>query len=476
MEVRFNTQFINGQFQTGASAEVMEVIEKYSGRLLARVNHASDADVEHAVESAVKGFSHWSQTSAEHRAELLRNVADALEQEADLFTQLICAEAGKPIALARVEVMRAVGVLRLSAEEALRISGQVFSVDWGVGTGKQAMSKRFPIGPVLGFSPFNFPLNLAMHKLGPALACGCSIVLKLPPQAPLSMLYLCSLFQRCGLPAGVLNAVVCSNTAAQKLVIDERFALFSFTGSDSVGWQLKNLAGKKKVVLELGGNAAVIVDKSAGLMKAAREIARSAFMYGGQVCISVQRIVVHETVYEEFKALLLQETSCMVSGNPADENVLIGPLISKAAANATLHRIAEAVEAGAVCVSGGTYLDEEHNLIAPTLLEKVSFKSSVWCDEAFAPLACLTPFDEFDVAIDIANNSRFGLQAGVFSNDFSNINAAMHRLRAGTVLINAAPGLRMDHLPYGGLKDSGMGKEGVRSAIEEMTEERVLIW
>jgi acyl-CoA reductase-like NAD-dependent aldehyde dehydrogenase len=476
MEAKFSSLFINGKFYEGQANERLAVLDKYSGQKIAELSQASDADIEWAIKSTCQGFEVWSRSAAGDRAEMLEKLAHKLEQRAEEFAQLICAEAGKPIALARIEVHRGISVLRLSAVEALRLKGDVWAMDWGKGIGKQAMTRRFAKGAVLAFSPFNFPLNLALHKIAPALASGCSILLKLPPQTPLTMLLFCTLIQECELPAGVVNCIACTNDLALKLVCDPRFSVFSFTGSDAVGWYLKEKAGKKSVVLELGGNAAVIIDKSANLMEAAKQISRSAFNFSGQVCISTQRILVHDAILAEFKKHLISETQMLQSGSPLREDVINGPLISNGAARHLTDLMNQARLQGAKLILGGTYFDEHRAILSPTIFEDVSDTCGIWADEVFGPVVSIQSFSDLQDALISANNSRYGLQAGLFSNDFNSIQAAVSSLRAGTVLINEAPGFRMDHLPYGGLKDSGMGKEGVCSAIVEMTEERVIIW
>jgi acyl-CoA reductase-like NAD-dependent aldehyde dehydrogenase len=476
MEATFSSLFVNGKFYEGQTDARLEVLDKYSGQNIAELSQASDADIEWAINATCRGFEVWSRSAAGERAEMLEKLAHKLEQRAEEFSQLICAEAGKPITLARIEVQRGISVLRLAAVEALRLKGDVWAMDWGKGIGKQAMTRRFAKGPVLAFSPFNFPLNLALHKIAPALAAGCSILLKLPPQTPLTMLLFCTLIQECELPAGVVNCITCSNDLALKLVSDPRFSVFSFTGSDAVGWYLKEKAGKKSVVLELGGNAAVLIDKSANLKDAAQQISRSAFNYSGQVCISTQRIFVHDAILAEFKKHLFAETQILQSGSPLREDVINGPLISNGAAQNLIDLMNQAQHQGAKLLLGGSYFDEHHAIISPAIFEDVPDTCGIWSDEVFGPVVSIRSFNDLPDALISANNSRYGLQAGLFSNDFNNIQTAISSLRAGTVLINEAPGFRMDHLPYGGLKDSGIGKEGIYSAMKEMTEERVIIW
>ena len=471
-----SSNFFYGAFQKSDSVHKMAVLDKFSGAQLTSVFLLDDASYEEVINSAIKGFKIWSEKSAGDRSNMLLRVADLLEFDADAFTELIVREAGKPIQFARIEVQRAVQTLRMSAQEALRIGGEVVPMDFGIGVGKIAQTQHFPRGPVLGFSPFNFPLNLALHKIAPALASGCSIVMKVPPQAPLSLLALCSLFQQAGLPEGVLNAVVCDNTIAARLVRDERFAVFSFTGSDSVGWYLKSIAGKKKVVLELGGNAGVYVDASANLEDAAKQIARSAFMYAGQVCIATQRIFVHAAVEQDFKSLLMREVNALGSGDPMLDQTLNGPMISQSAFERCANWIDEAKAAGAGVLLGGAPFDSSRNIWKPTLLDGVDISMKVWHDEVFAPVAILDSVRDFDAGISKLNQSRFGLQNAVFTDSAHQIKEAFRQLNCGCVLVNSAPGFRMDHMPYGGVKDSGEGLEGIRYTMNELTTARLLVW
>lgn len=472
----YQANFYHGEFQHAEKSLKIVVQNKYTGDQLAEVALFDASEYEAVLHAVQKGFKIWSDTPAGERSNLLFRVAELLESDAEAFTELIVSEAGKPIQLARIEVQRAIQTLRMSAQEALRIGGEVVPMDFGIGVGKIAQTQRFPRGPVLGFSPFNFPLNLALHKIAPALTSGCSIVMKAPPQAPLTLLALCSLFQKAGLPSGVLNAVVCDNELAARLVRDEHFAVFSFTGSDSVGWYLKSIAGKKKVVLELGGNAGVYVDASANLQDAAKQIARSAFMYAGQVCIATQRIFVHAAVEHDFKSLLMREVNSLGSGDPMLDQTLNGPMISQSAFERCASWIDEAKAAGAGVLLGGAPIDASRNIWKPTLLDGVDISMKVWHDEVFAPVAILDSVRDFDAGISKLNQSRFGLQNAVFTDSAHQIKEAFRQLNCGSVLVNSAPGFRMDHMPYGGVKDSGEGLEGIRYTMNEFTTARLLVW
>lgn len=466
----------NGAYMTNLRGQELPVHDKYSGKLLASVPQSTASEHNVFIHAALSGMRHLAAIDAQAKADIFLRVADLLGQQKEWYAALIVAEAGKPLQLAQVEVDRCIATLKAGAREVMNIAGEVVPMDFGRGVGKHAFTALFPAGPVLAFSPFNFPLNLALHKVVPAIAAGCSIVLKAPPQSPLSMLSLAALFAEAGLPPGALNVTVCSNETAAQLLADDRFAVFSFTGSDAVGWQLKSKAGKKRCILELGGNAAAIVDETADLPEAARQIAYSAFMYAGQVCISTQRIYVVEAVADVFRDLLLSETAKIRSGDPADEYTLNGPLISADSLRRTEQHLAEAKRGGARILAGAQVLDLQANLFAPTLLEGTSPEMSVNRDEVFAPLATFEVCRNASHAIELAANTRFGLQCGIFSQHLGNVKAAFSSIKVGSLIVNAAPGFRMDHMPYGGLGDSGLGLEGIRYAIREMSDTRLLVF
>ncbi len=349
-------------------------------------------------------------------------------------------------------------------------------IDYGAGEGKTAFTKRFPIGVIACITPFNFPLNLVLHKVAPALAVGCSVIVKPAPQAPLSTLALAGLIEKAGYPAGVFNAVVCGIPAAEKLVTDSRVAMLSFTGSEKVGWYLKQIAGQKKVVLELGGNAAVVVDKTADLATAARAVAKGAYLYAGQVCISTQRIFVVADVYQEFSKLLLAEIHQIPTGDPHDTAVISGPLIDNQHLQRIHSWINEAVAGGANLLAGGKILDERRNLYEPTLLTNTTDKMKVNSEEAFGPVAVIESVPDFGQALQAVNASRYGLQAGVFTNTFAHVKQAHEELEVGGIIINNVPGFRVDSMPYGGIKNSGFGREGIKYTMEEMTEPRLMVY
>lgn len=382
-------------------------------------------------------------------------------------------EAGKPLSDARREVGRAIQTFSVAAEEAKRISGEVVPLDWSPGMESHwGVTRRFPIGPILGITPFNFPLNLVAHKVAPALAAGNSILIKPAPQTPLTALLLGELLTEAGVPPGGLNVLPCNNMVAEQLVVEPRFKLLSFTGSAPVGWMLKAKCGKKKVVLELGGNAAVIVEPDADLDYAVQRCVTGGFTYAGQTCISVQRIFVHESVAAAFTENLVGLVRRLETGDPGNERTVVGPLIDSGAAERIEGWIGEAVTQGAQLLSGGT---RAGSVVQPTVLSEVTATMKVSCREVFGPLVTVTPYREFDAVLQSVNESDYGLQAGIFTQNVGRIFRAFEHLDVGAVLANEIPTFRADHMPYGGVKDSGIGREGVRYAIEDMTEPKLLV-
>jgi glyceraldehyde-3-phosphate dehydrogenase (NADP+) len=382
-------------------------------------------------------------------------------------------EAGKPLKAARTEVERAVFTFTVAAEETTRISGEYLSLDWQQFTsGRWGIVRRFPLGPIVGITPFNFPLNLVAHKVAPAIASGCPIILKPAPQTPLTSFLLAEAVEQAGLPDGAFNVLPLSNEDAGVLITDDRLKMVSFTGSAPVGWDIKRRAGKKKVVLELGGNAGVIVHSDADLAWAAERCVTGGFSYAGQTCISVQRILVERSAFKKFSDLLLEGVSRLKIGDPMDESTDLGPLIRESDAIRASEWVQEAVQDGATLLTGGK---RHGSILEPTVLTGTRPDMKVNCQEIFAPVVTIEAYDDFSMALRRINESPYGLQAGVFTRDANRIFQAYDELEVGGVIAGDVPSFRIDHMPYGGVKDSGLGREGLRYAIEEMTEPKLLV-
>ncbi len=420
-----------------------------------------------AVRGALKAMP------AHEKAAVLGRVVDAIGENAEELARVICLEAGKPIRDARGEVRRAQNTFQIALEESKRLGGEVLPLDIMPGSdGRFAVVRRFPIGVVLGITPFNFPLNLVAHKVAPAMACGNPIIIKPAPRTPLSALMLGRIIREAGWPAGAISVLPCTNENAQALFLDERVKKLSFTGSAEVGWKLKSMAGQKKVTLELGGNAGVIVHDDADVEAAAARCAVGAFSYAGQICISVQRIYVQRKVFDKFTSELLKRCAALKSGDPLDEATDIGPMIDPAAAQRTEEWVKEAVASGASLLAGGV---RNGGFFAPTVLSGTKPSMKVCGQEVFAPLVNVEPYDDYEEALSLVNNGLYGLQAGVFTRDITRILRAYDVLDVGGVITGDIPTYRADNMPYGGVKMSGTGREGVRYAIEEMTELKVLV-
>src|SRR4051794_3864254 len=435
--------------------------------------HATPAQYEQAVEAAVKAFEVTRTLPAYERGAILRNISAGIKARREELGRLIALEAGKPIRDSLVEVDRATLTFRLGAEEAERIYGEVIPLDLMASSrGRVGITRRFPIGPIAGISPFNFPLNLAAHKVSPAIASGNPIVLKPPSKDPLIMLTVAEIIEESGAPAGSVSVLPMTRELGDRMVADDRFKLLSFTGSPSVGWRMKERAGKKKVVLELGGNAGVIVDKTADLDWAVKRCIVGAFSYAGQVCISVQRMFVHEEIREAFFEKFVAGVKALQLGDPLDTVTDVGPMVDEHAASRTQRWVDEAVQLGGRVVTGGK---ANGAFFEPTILENVPVEAQVCSNEAFAPLVVAFPFSNFSDAIRQVNDSFFGLQTGVFTNDLGHAWQAFNELEVGGVIVNDIPTYRIDHMPYGGVKDSGQGREGLRWSIEDMTELRIMV-
>ncbi|MGA9716886.1 MAG: aldehyde dehydrogenase family protein, partial [Acidobacteriaceae bacterium] len=450
-----------------------EVRSPYDNHVIASVCQATGGDADEALRAAEHAFAETKSLPSWRRAAILEHIAARIEREALDLARGIALEAGKPLSAARAEVQRAVQTFRIAAEEAKRIGGELLPLDWTAGNENRAgLIRRFPIGPILGITPFNFPVNLVAHKLAPAIASGNPIIIKPAPQTPLSALRLGEMAVDAGWPRGAISVLPCSNEVTAGMLADSRLRMLTFTGSATVGWKLKAMAPRLRCTLELGGNAAMIVHEDADLDLAAQAILTGGFSYSGQSCISVQRVFVHKTRWQTLAQRLTEGIEQMHAGDPLDEQTQIGPMISLAAAERAGDWIEKAVDAGARLITGG---ERRGAQLSPTLLAKVPHTTPLFKEEAFAPVVFLNPYDTFDEAIVAVNDSRFGLQAAVFTKDWGRITQAFREIEAGAVLINEATSWRAEHMPYGGVKESGTGREGLRSAIESMTEERMLI-
>jgi acyl-CoA reductase-like NAD-dependent aldehyde dehydrogenase len=453
--------------------DLLDVRAPYDGALIARVRQGRREHANVAVAAAVKAFGTTRRLPAFERQRVLRQIAAGIQERKDELAHTLAQEAGKPLKSARAEVDRAIFTFTVAAEETVRGYGEYLPLDWQQSTaGRWGIVKRFPLGPVVGITPFNFPLNLVAHKVAPAIAAGCSIVLKPAPQTPLCSLLLGEVIQQAGWPDGGFNVVLLSNEDSGQLVTDDRIKLISFTGSTAVGWAIKNNAGKKKVLLELGGNSGVIVHNDADLAYAADRCIMGGFSYAGQACIAVQRILVEQSVYGKFTELLLAGVSKLKTGDPLDESVDVGPMIRESDAIRAADWVQEAARGGARVLCGG---NRKGAVLEPTVLTGTKSDMKVNCQEIFAPVVTVEPYPDFDAALREVNSSPYGLHAGLFTRDAKLIFLAYEELEVGGLIAGDVPTFRIDHMPYGGVKDSGLGREGLRYAIEEMSEPKLLV-
>ncbi len=463
--------FLDGKW--AASGDRVEVRSPFDGAIVGATYRATAADAEAAVKAAERAFQVTRKLPSFEKQRILRAISEGIRERREEFAALITLEAGKPLKTARAEVDRGIFTFAVAAEESMRIGGEWLPLDWQSSTADRAgIARRFALGPILAITPFNFPLNLVAHKVAPAIAAGCTVVLKPAPQTPLTSLLLAEVVEKSGFTPGGFNVLPLANAEAERLVADDRLKMLSFTGSVPVGWALKLKSGKKKVTLELGGNAAVIVHSDADMKTAAEKCVAGGFAYAGQSCISVQRIFVQRLAYAEFLARLIEGARKLKVGNPLDETTDVGPMISEDAARRAETWIEEAVAAGAKVETGGT---RQGSVLAPTVLTGTKREMKVSCQEVFAPVVSVEPYDEFPDAIRMVNDSAFGLQAAVFTNNSKLLFKAFEELEVGGVIADDMSSFRIDHMPYGGVKDSGMGREGLRYAIEEMTEPRILV-
>jgi len=456
------------------SGLAVDVISPYDGALVGRTWLAGADEFEAAADAAVAAEAPMRALPAWRRSEILLTVSQALRARRDEFGTRLAGEAGKPIKDALVEVDRASMTFHVAAEEARRLFGEVIPLDLAPhGTGRLALTRRFPLGAVAAISPFNFPLNLVAHKLAPAIAAGNPIVLKPATKTPLSAIALAELIVEAGLPAGGISVLPMDRAMGDRLVTDSRFKLLTFTGSSAVGWAMKARAGKKKLILELGGNAGVVIDDTADVDLAVGRVAMGGFAYAGQSCISVQRVFLHERIFDTFASALVARLARLKVGDPLDPATDLGPMIEPGEVARIDAWVREAVARGGRVLTGGKALSE--TVYAPTVLADVPEDERVCADEVFAPLVVLTRFADFTEALAAVNRSTFGLQAGVFTRDLERALRAFEVLEVGGVMVNDVPTFRIDHMPYGGVKDSGLGREGPRYTIEEMTELKLLV-
>ena len=450
----------------------LEVTDKFTGEVAARVAMADAATIDRAIAATVEAEKAMRKLPPYARQAILNHCVRRFEERAEELAMSLCIEAGKPIKDSRGEVARLIDTFRIAAEEAVRIDGEVLTLEISErARGYRGMYKRVPIGPCSFISPFNFPLNLAAHKIAPAIASGCPFILKPASRTPIGALQIGQILAESDLPKGAFSILPCHRDGADLFTTDDRLKLLSFTGSPEVGWKLKSMSGKKRVVLELGGNAACIVDADANLQDAAQRMVVGAFYQSGQSCIGVQRILIHADVYNAFRDLLVQKTKDLKMGDPKNEDTFIGPVISEGDAQRLKNWVDQAVKAGGRLLCGG---GRDGVMVEATLLEEVPEDQPICAQEAFGPVAVLSKFTDFGDALRRVNDSVFGLQAGVFTRDLYKVMQAWDELAVGGVIVGDVPSWRVDNMPYGGVKDSGLGREGIRYAIEDMTERRLL--
>ncbi|CAI2391713.1 MULTISPECIES: aldehyde dehydrogenase family protein [Alteromonas] len=451
----------------------LDVTNKYTGEVATKVAMADADTIDKAIAAAEEAQPAMAAMAPFERQAVLEHCVKCFTERADELAQALCIEAGKPIKDAKGEVSRLIDTFKIAAEESVRINGEVVNLEISArAKGYQGMTKKVPIGPCSFISPFNFPLNLAAHKVAPAIAAGCTFVLKPASRTPIGALIIGEVLAETDLPKGAFSILPCSRDGADLFTTDERLKLLSFTGSPDVGWALKAKAGKKPVVLELGGNAACVVDEDADIEDAIDRVIVGAYYQSGQSCISVQRLLVHSKIYDEFKSRYVEKVKALVSGDPSNEDTFIGPMISEGEAERLHGWIEEAKEKGATILCGGT---RDGAMLEATVMENVPKDCDASAEEAFGPLSILVPFDDYDEALEEVNNSRYGLQAGVFTRDIYKANKAWDVLDVGGVVIGDVPSWRVDNMPYGGVKDSGLGREGIRYAIEDMSETRLMV-
>jgi len=468
---KFYQIYLAGEFRT--TADKLTVINPYTNKEIVTTYRAGDAELGEAIRKALSVKDILTELPSGQKYGILMQIASEMKREKQELARIITAESGKPIRYAKGEVDRAIQTFIIAAEESKRLPGEYLDIEWtAAGEGKEGVVRYFPVGLVAGISPFNFPLNLAVHKLAPAIAAGCPIILKPSSSTPLSTLRLAQIIDQTDLPKGAVSILPMSRETGNSMVTDERFGLLTFTGSPVVGWKMKAEAGKKKVVLELGGNAGVIVSESADLDEAVRKCITGSFAYSGQVCIHTQRIFVQEHVFDTFIQKFVKAVKNLRRGDPMDEQTDISGMIDDANAERVEDWVQEAVGSGAEILCGGK---RDGNYYEPTVLTNTASAMKVCGLEIFGPVVSIEKYTGFKDALAHINDSRYGLQAGVFTNEISQMNDAFRHLEVGGIMINDIPGFRVDHMPYGGVKDSGLGREGVRYSILDMLEPRLLV-
>jgi acyl-CoA reductase-like NAD-dependent aldehyde dehydrogenase len=463
---------IGGEWR--AAAETVAVHNPFSNELIAEVFSANEEENQEAIALAEWAAKEMRELPRFEIARGLRKISEGIERRRGEFAQLIATEAAKPIKTAIGEVMRGIATFAWAAGEAERFVGEVVPIDTiATGKGKTAQTRRIPRGVIYGITPFNFPLNLVGHKVAPALASGNAIIIKPSQRTPLTSLLLGEVFLESGLPKAALQIVPMDTKYIDSVYADERVKMISFTGSAEIGWQIKQKAHKKMVTLELGGNAPVIVDETADFERSLRQTATGAFAYAGQVCISVQRVYIHENIFDRWRDRFIDKARDLKKGNPLDERTELSSMIDEKAAEKAQNRVTEAERNGARVLCGN---NRDGALLEATVLTDTNPEMRVVAEEIFAPVAVVEKFSDFREAVDLANNTKYGLQAGVFTNNLKNMQYAADNLEYGGVIVNDVPMFRVDNMPYGGVKDSGFGREGVRYAMEEMSEVRLIVF
>ncbi len=460
-----------GEFVT--TQQELQVKNPHDGYTIARTWQADVALLDKCIQAAQKVQLTLREMPSWKKFTILRKISDAIIANRHHLATVLCRESGKPMRYALAEIDRAAQTFLVAAEESKRLPKEYISLDWTpAGERKEGIVKYFPAGIVAGIAPFNFPMNLAVHKIAPAIAAGCPIILKPASSTPLSTLELARIIDNTELPKGALSVLPMDRVAGNQLVTDERFAMLSFTGSPEVGWAMKKNAGKKKVILELGGNAGVIVARTAEMEMALKKCLVGGFAYSGQICIHAQRIFVHSSLFANFLQRFSELTKALKNGNPEDQSTDVGAMIDEENAKRVESWVKEAVAEGAKIVCGGT---RDKSYYVPTILTGTTATMKVNCEEVFGPVVIVESYDDFSDAVRMINETRFGLQAGVFTNDMHETDVAFNEIQTGGVIINDVPTFRVDHMPYGGIKDSGLGREGVKYAIHDMLEARILV-